>query len=214
MLRAAMSARPSTEAGGVAAHWATTAVDAQTVLDRLDLPIVLTSPTRSVMFANDAARRIEARGDCIRLGGGRLKLVDTRDHHALESFLGSASTPVDPPRPRLCLGNHDMAARACLLIVEWLNRAASECDPVAILLVHEFRIAIEPDLILHRYGLTRMEARLVAALFVDPVLRSAAERCSMTLNTAKTHLKHVFAKCAVGSKAELLRLVALAPRTV
>lgn len=166
------------------------------------------------MLANAAARRIEARRDCIRFSGDRLALVDSHDHRALDSFLGRSSMPADLPRPRLCLGNRDMAARACLVAVEWLDRAETGGDPVAILLAHEFRVTIEAELISDRYGLTRTEARLVAALFVNPVLSSAAERCSITLNTAKTHLKHVFTKCDVGSKAELLRLVALAPRTV
>jgi DNA-binding CsgD family transcriptional regulator len=190
------------------------AMAALTVLDQLDIPIVLLRANRTVTLANAAARRIEARGDCIRFSGDRLALVDSRDHRALETFLGRSLKPVALPRPRLCLGNRDMAARACLVAVEWLDRTESGGDPVAILLAHEFRVTIDPGLISDRYGLTRTEARLVAALFVNPVLRSAAERCSITLNTAKTHLKHVFTKCDVGSKAELLRLVALMPRTV
>jgi DNA-binding CsgD family transcriptional regulator len=46
------------------------------------------------------------------------------------------------------------------------------------------------------------------------VLQTAADRCGIGMNTAKTHLKHVFTKCGVCSKAELLRLLALGPRTL
>jgi DNA-binding CsgD family transcriptional regulator len=214
MLQTAVSARFSTEANGIPAQLASPAIAARSVLDRLDLPIVLMRSNRSVVLANAAARRFEARGDCIRFSRDRLRVLNLRDHRALESFLVTASTPAYPPRSRLCLGSRDMAARSCVLVVEWLDPGATDGDQVAVLLVHEFRVAIEPELISDRYGLTRTEARLVAALFVDPALRSAAQRCSITLNTAKTHLKHVFAKCDVGSKAELLRLVALTPRTV
>jgi DNA-binding CsgD family transcriptional regulator len=214
MLQAAISGRLSTNAGGIPVHLATPAAAAQTILDRLDLPIVLVRSNRSVVLANAAAHRFEARGDCIRFIGDRLRVVDPREHRALESFLAGDTHSTHGLHPRLSLGNREMAARACLLVVEWLDRAATDGDPVAILLVHEFRVAIEPELLSDRYGLTQTEARFVAALFVDPSLKSVACRCRISLNTAKTHLKHVFAKCGVGSKAELLRLVALAPRTV
>jgi hypothetical protein len=58
-----------------------------------------------------------------------------------------------------------------------------------------------------------MESRLAAALYSVPRLEAAATRCGISLNTAKTHLKQVFSKCAVGSKVELMRLLALGPRS-
>jgi DNA-binding CsgD family transcriptional regulator len=64
------------------------------------------------------------------------------------------------------------------------------------------------------YGLTPSEARLVNALFVGSSLRDAAQQVGVTLNTAKSTLKKAFAKCEVGSQAELLQLLALGPRTL
>ena len=52
------------------------------------------------------------------------------------------------------------------------------------------------------------------ALFVGMSLRTAAGQAGITLNTAKSTLKKVFAKCAVGSQAGLLQLLALGPRTL
>lgn len=73
---------------------------------------------------------------------------------------------------------------------------------------------IQRDAVLARLGEDRRGSRLVGALFVKPDLRTAAGHGGISMNTAKTHLKHVFAKCGVRSKAELLRLLALRPQSV
>jgi DNA-binding CsgD family transcriptional regulator len=54
---------------------------------------------------------------------------------------------------------------------------------------------------------------LTAELFEGYALEEAGHRLGIALSTARTHLKHVFAKCEVQSQAELLQLLALGPRT-
>jgi len=66
----------------------------------------------------------------------------------------------------------------------------------------------------HLYGLTAAEARLTNQLFVGKSLADSAGAIGVSLNTAKSSLKRVFAKCAVGSQAELLQLLSLGPRTL
>lgn len=64
------------------------------------------------------------------------------------------------------------------------------------------------------YGLTAAEARLTGRLFMGQSLVQAARSLGVTSNTAKSTLKRVFAKCAVGSQAELVQLLSLGPRTL
>jgi len=64
------------------------------------------------------------------------------------------------------------------------------------------------------YGLTAAEARLTGQLFMGQSLVQAARSLGVTSNTAKSTLKRVFAKCAVGSQTELVQLLALGPRTL
>ena len=45
-------------------------------------------------------------------------------------------------------------------------------------------------------------------------LESAAQQLHISINTAKTHLHHVFVKCDVHSQGELLQLLSLGPRTL
>jgi hypothetical protein len=192
-----------------------TAAAACTMLDRLDLAIVLLSSDRCVQLANPAALRVAARGDCFKIRAHQLQLIDQHNQSLLEAFLNDRPMRELPRGWPLCVSSRDDEARSYFLFAEWLDTPAPRDRATASLLIYEpHRVGqLSPELLAKLYGLTRMESRLVAALFVAPVLQTAADRCGIGMNTAKTHLKHVFTKCGVCSKAELLRLLALGPRT-
>ena len=58
-----------------------------------------------------------------------------------------------------------------------------------------------------RYGLTATEAAFVAAFVEETSLKGAAEHLSLTMSSARTYLKRVFAKTEVNSQAALMKLV-------
>ncbi len=185
-------------------------------LDRLELAIVLLHSDGHVLRTNPAALRVAAHGDCFRMTANRLRLVDHQHQRVLETFLGNRITTNSARSGPLCVSNNGHSTHRFFLFAEWLNVPAPRGGPIASLLIYEPHLAgqLSYELLAHLHGLTKMESRLVAALYVAPVLQTAADRCGIAMNTAKTHLKHVFAKCGVCSKAELLRLLALGPRTL
>lgn len=185
-------------------------------LDRLDLAIILLHSDAHVLLSNPAARRVATRGDCFRMVANRLQLIDQQNQRVLQIFLGDRTATTARRGGPLCVSSRDDGAHCYFLFAEWLNVTSPRGNPIASLLIYEPHLAgqLSHELLAHLYGLTRMESKLVAALFVAPVLQTAADRCGVALNTAKTHLKHIFAKCGVNSKAELLRLLALGPRTI
>jgi DNA-binding CsgD family transcriptional regulator len=61
------------------------------------------------------------------------------------------------------------------------------------------------------YGLTQAEARLMAALVDGERLEDYADRAAITLHTARTQLKHVFAKTGQSRQADLVRAVLANP---
>jgi DNA-binding CsgD family transcriptional regulator len=63
------------------------------------------------------------------------------------------------------------------------------------------------------YRLTPAEAHLANALFQGKSFAQAAEARGISINTAKYTLKSIFSKCEVSSRAELLLLLSLGPRT-
>lgn len=186
---------------------------AHAALDRIGIAILLLHADRRVLLSNSAALRTQARGDCFQVRAQRMNLMDIHGQRALEAFLESGESASMPPGGPICVASRDNGSSCYFLFAEWLD-LPSAGDGIASLQIHEPRLAgqLDPEVLGTLYGLTRTESALVAALYSAPLLQVAADQCGISLNTAKTHLKHVFAKCGVHSKAELLRLLALGPR--
>ncbi len=184
------------------------------LIDLLDQPLVILTPGGLVQFANAAARRIATRGDCFRIHARRLWMADRQVQAALEEFLNAAIEAHTLPAGSQCLCRRNNGPMRYVIQGQWLNATACN-EPLAALMIFEpYRAGrISAELLAQLYGLTHMESQLAVAVYNVPTLDAAATRCGISVNTAKTHLKHVFSKCAVGSKAELLRLLALGPRT-
>ena len=192
---------------------ASTAVAACAALNQLELAMLLLRSDGQILFANSSALRIAARNDSLRINGLRLKLVDQQIHQVLQTFLSGGPVESTVSGGRLCISSRQESEHCLILLAEWLDVPTIRGSSIASLLIYEPHVADQPsdDMLAQLYGLTKTESRLVAKLFVEPALQAAANGCGMTMNTAKTHLKHVFAKCRVRSKAELLRLLALGP---
>jgi DNA-binding CsgD family transcriptional regulator len=143
-----------------------------------------------------------------------VQLTERQAQAALEEFLSVAMKDALSTGPQ-CLCRRNNGPVRYVIVAEWLESAASAPQQLASLMIYEpYRVGrISTELLASLYGLTHMESQLAAALYSVPRLDAAAARCGIALNTAKTHLKRVFSKCAVSSKAELLRLLALGPRS-
>jgi hypothetical protein len=202
---------PAEDQAGALVHAAASAV-----LDRLERAIVILRFDGHVLVANPAARHIEARGDCFRISGNSIRLLDQRCQRVLDSLIAQRLSGHTRQIELLRLPSRTASAHRYQLCVEWLDLLRPFKDPVLALSIHDSQLAgqLNHELLARLFRLTRMECRLVDALFTDPILQAAAARCGIALNTAKTHLKHVFAKCGVCSKAELFRLLALGPRAL
>lgn len=71
---------------------------------------------------------------------------------------------------------------------------------------------IDHDLLRDLHGLTATEAQVTACLYRGCTPDETATELRVSINTIKTHLKHIFVKCEVRSQAELLQMLALGPR--
>jgi FixJ family two-component response regulator len=72
--------------------------------------------------------------------------------------------------------------------------------------------APSPLVIQKLFDLTNAEARLAYRLARGAALANAAEECGITGSTARTYLKHIFAKTGTSRQAELVRLVLTSPQ--
>lgn len=87
---------------------------------------------------------------------------------------------------------------------------------VAAVFVGDPEERVEPDAetIRRLHGLTRAETGLVLALLAGSSLGEAAESLSISANTARTHLKRVFAKMGVKRQSELIRTLVTGPAQI
>jgi DNA-binding CsgD family transcriptional regulator len=68
------------------------------------------------------------------------------------------------------------------------------------------------EVLTQAYGLTRAQAEVARSLFAGLSVEQVAAVLELSLNTVRTHLKHIFTKCDVQSQGELLQLLASGPQ--
>jgi len=91
--------------------------------------------------------------------------------------------------------------------------ASGPLEPLAAVLVGDVAsgFAASPDAIRNLYNLTPAETRLMLALLNGETPAEYAERTGITLNTARTQLKSLFAKTGSNRQADLVRKVMIDP---
>lgn len=70
---------------------------------------------------------------------------------------------------------------------------------------------VSHDVLTRLYGLTQTEGKLVQLLVGGSTLDDAAQRLEISVNTARTHLKHVFHKTGINRQAELVHRIETGP---
>jgi DNA-binding CsgD family transcriptional regulator len=65
----------------------------------------------------------------------------------------------------------------------------------------------DPELFRHLYGLTPAEARFAVRLLSGEGVEEAADRLQITINTARTHVRHVLEKTGTHRISDLVRVL-------
>jgi DNA-binding CsgD family transcriptional regulator len=85
----------------------------------------------------------------------------------------------------------------------------SDGPVIAVLFTHSGRRrALLLERLTETWGLTMAEARLALEMMDGDGRAAAAERCGISVNTARTHLGRIFEKLGVHRQAELIRRLA------
>jgi len=82
---------------------------------------------------------------------------------------------------------------------------------VAFVFIKRAGPTIDPSTLSLLYGITRAEARVAAKLAEGLPLPAIARSLSISIETVRTHLKHVLAKSDCQSQAALMREILLGP---
>lgn len=184
-------------------------------LERLAIGAVLLDKKGRVLKTNAAADEILAENDGLRLAKDSLQATYGNENGELHRLIaeviagGSRSTPslvagmsLTRPSGRPSLG---IVVRTAPL-TEW---SESSARPAAVVVIRdpETKLEASQTTMKRLYGLTPAETLLALRLLEGLTVDEAAERLSISRNTARCQLRAIFAKTGVTRQTELVRLL-------
>ncbi|WP_342237229.1 helix-turn-helix transcriptional regulator [Inquilinus sp. OTU3971] len=208
-------------AGGAELH----AAAIETVLDRLDLGVILADAAGRPIHLNRRAEALIGRADGLSVGPAGIMAAlpqETRRLHRAIAAAVAAGLPagsIDAVERAAAAGAYVRVSRSSgahplLLTVVPLSGAHARIHPGqaawAAVLITDPNAAVAPARALLRemFGLTAAESALAAEISRGDGIQAAADRLSISGNTARTHLSRIFDKTGTSRQAELVRLLA------
>ncbi|TFV54953.1 LuxR family transcriptional regulator [Mycobacterium sp. PS03-16] len=180
-------------------------------LDTIRHAMVIVGAAGRVIETNAAAECVLSHGDGLTLRDGRLEAADRRTqreleyalHAALAGRAGSRSGhSFTCPRPS--------GRRAFVIHVVPLQPGDDHPTRAAALLVvvDTTGDALPAGALWgHLYGFTRSETQVAERIVRGSTIKEIADELSVSLQTVRTHLQHIFDKTGTHRQAELMRLL-------
>jgi DNA-binding CsgD family transcriptional regulator len=183
------------------------------LLDLLSVAIMLVDAEGGVLFANRYAEELLGAGDGLFLEQGCLAAVQADETVRLRDLIAGAATrrgaATRPQTGALQISRPQHGSPLSLVAIPLAGANRDAAQAKVALFCHDPTRACTPPIALleQLYGLTPCEARLARHLLCGEDLRQAAQELSVSLNTARSHLKHVFQKTGATRQADLLHLL-------
>jgi DNA-binding CsgD family transcriptional regulator len=189
---------------------------ALSVLDQMPLGLAVADAESHLLHANAAAGEILERRDGLlarhgQLWGGTPELSN-RLRGAIRAAVEGAA-----PHQAMTLPRREGAPLLLRIGALHRNTLAGQpfvlTQPVAVLYLTDPDRPQEtmPELLQRLYGLTEREVELAARLAQGARLDDCAAAMDISMPTARTHLRTIFAKTGAATQADLVRLVLAAP---
>jgi len=181
-------------------------------IDRLPTGLLLLDAKRRVVVQNKGAERILAADDGFRIDRHGPSADDARENATLQKLIADSMDQRELRAAGFVAISRPSGARAYAVMVTPLLAAPGRSvasDAVVALFVADpsARFYAGPEALTELYQLTHSEAELVRLLAEGLSLEEAADKRGVSLNTARSHLKHAFAKTETSRQSELVRLI-------
>lgn len=184
-------------------------------IDRLPTGLVLLDAKRRVVVQNRGAEKILAANDGFRIDRHGPSADDARENATFQKLIADAIDARGGQELRAAgfvAVSRPSGERSYAVMVTPLLAAPGKggmSDAVVAIFVADpsARIFAGPEALTELYQLTHSEAEIVRLLASGLSLEEAAEKRGVSLNTARSHLKHVFAKTDTSRQGELVRLI-------
>ena len=187
------------------------------LLQQVGFGVLILDEAKRLLFANRLAERVLAQEGGLKVSKGRVCVppVAARhfDHLVAEAARTSSGAGLGAGGILNVPVGEGEALRLFISPLPLERIAAGVANPAALVLVGDPDGA--PPMAVERlrktFGLTQAEALLLSALLAGERLSHYADRLSISIGTAKTHLKHLLAKTGHHRQVDLVRAVVSDP---
>ena len=187
------------------------------VFDQLPMAVVLVDSQLKLLYINQMADEILKSHPTVSIARGQLRGTADEDHANLAGVVQRAAARGQLQAP------DEVTSEICTIRADDDRRVILVATPVpadgnvtVALLVFEspgYR-PVSAQALQQIYGLTRAEIVLVQALASGHSLEEAAHTIGIAVNTARTHLKHIFIKTGAKRQSELIHQVETGPASL
>jgi len=185
----------------------------RTILDKLDRGVLVMDSRGCVIDSNPCAERVMRACEGISLRNGRLSFTDPAIDNRLVQAIGKYRSGNGYGHPVIAASVRCSRSVPCRILVVPVAPGDDGRDIAFFALIYAPNGSQEISLEVLRqlYGLTEAQAEVARSLYAGRSVEDTALALNLSLNTIRTHLKHIFTKCEVSSQAELLHMPALGP---
>ena len=178
-------------------------------LDRLATGIIFVNESLKVFYTNKSVERILSGNHDLLIKDGLLACRTAEKTAKLQRVVLKEAVST------FSLERGEGGPPLHLLISPLHSRAENYGRNLPIAIVYIFETVknserIE-DVIRSLYGLSPTEARIAAKLVLNPDLNGAAREMGITYNTARTHLKRIYAKTNINKLPSLVHMIVTGP---
>ncbi|MEO7650792.1 MAG: helix-turn-helix transcriptional regulator, partial [Bryobacteraceae bacterium] len=179
-------------------------------LDRLPWGVLLVKADARILWRNAAAERIMSKKDGLTESSDGLRAATMSESQGLRSAIAAAARTSNGDRlPGAAMPlSRPSGLRPLNVLVSPVPRwsgSLQEADAMVFVGDPEDRPAAAPQILQRLFGLTAAESRLAEALVEGDTVEAYAVRTAVSLNTARTHLKQIFAKTGTMRQSGLVR---------
>lgn len=175
-------------------------------VEQLGVGTIILDQAGTITRTNAVADQLLDAGDGIRLDKGKLILGDRRFQKTIESLLTRIGDVPAPVRFKLSRAKgHDLAVVARPIQVPEILRGGANL--ALFITVPGDDAQLDPAAIRDLFQLTRMEATLAVSLASGRSLVDAADALGIAHNTARAHLRSIFAKTGARRQSQLVHLL-------
>lgn len=192
------------------------------VFDNLPIMVMVVSGNCRLLFSNHSAETLLSDHDGIHLENGKICVGDKGPKNQFSKLIAQVATGLSTPESsqqctydlgEALLVQRDNSRLPLRVVVSPPGRKlrkiiGQENEVALVYVIMPERMGNITEIILKSlFNLTPAEQQLAKLIIEGHRLDEAARKQCISLNTARTHMKHIYAKTDTGSQTDLVRLV-------